>query len=183
MRAKLIFVLVVAVLPVGALIACSHDLPINEWLTSADAICRASQTSADQNPAPQSPLPGDKLRLSAKRTREELDKLKELDTPTEQKSAVAEYLIVLGHRADALVNYAEAVDKAPAQGPAPSRTTLEERTTEAYTQAQALGLNDCNGGIDFTIDTTSTTTSTAVTNATGAGPEDVIDQGLTTEDK
>jgi len=179
-RAKLLLVLVAAIVPVGAAVACSHDLPLNEWLVKADAICRAAQDSADQNPAVQSPLPGDKLRLSAKRTRDELDKLKELDPPIEQKSPVAEYLIVLGHRADALENYAEALDKAPAQGPAPSRVTLEERTTEAYTQAQALGLNDCNGGIDFSVDTTSTTsTTTPDAEPPGTDPALAVDQGET----
>ena len=182
MRAKLVLVLLSAIIPAAFIVACSRDLPINEWLTGADSICRRAQADADNNPAPQSPLPGDKLRLSAKRTRDELEELKKLDAPAEQKSPVAEYLIVLRLRADALENYAQALDKAPAQGPGPSRATLEERTTEAYTQAQALGLDTCNGGVDFTVDTTSTSTSTAVATVSGTAPEDRIDGGATTVD-
>lgn len=140
--------------------SCSRDQPLADWLRQADEICRRAQESADKNPAPQSNLPGDKLRLSVKRSRDELDELKKLDTPSERTSPVAEYLITLEHRADALELYADELDKAPAQGPLPSRTTLEQFTSEAYTKATALGLEQCAGGVDFAVDTTTTTTTT-----------------------
>jgi hypothetical protein len=155
-------VLVAGFLSVAVLVgvvACSHELAIDDWLARADDICRQAQQAADANPAPQSPLPGDVLRLTASRSQAELDKLKDLDQPAENKQAVAEYLLTLGHRIDELGNYADAIDKAPAQGPAPDRTHLEDLTSEAFTEGVALGLNDCNGGVDFSIDNTTTSSA------------------------
>jgi hypothetical protein len=60
----------------------------------------------------------------------------------------------------ALEHYADELDKAPAQGPLPSRASLEQFTSEAFTQATALGLEQCAGGVDFAVDTTTTTTTT-----------------------
>ncbi len=157
MRRRLLALTLVACVPLAIAAACSHTQSIDEWVSKADAICRQAQTNADSDPPPQSPLPGDRLRLTATRTRDEVDALRKLDEPSEQKSAVAEYFITLDHRDEALQNFAEALDKAPAQGPAPSRAVLEDVTTQAYTQAAALGLNDCNGGVDFAADTTTTT--------------------------
>jgi hypothetical protein len=103
--------------------------------------------------------------------------MRELPPPSEQRDAVAEYLVTLEHRFDALDHYADAIDKAPTQGPAPDRRNLEDETTKAYTQAVALGLEKCNGGVDFNVDTTSsvpfggdqsgTTPSTSITPTTG----------------
>lgn len=161
MRTKLVGLLLAASAPLLALVAvsCSHQQDLPDWLRKADEICRRAQENANRNPAPQSPLPGDALRLSAKRSRDELDELRQLDPPAEQASPVAEYLIELGHRNDALEHYADDLDKAPAQGPLPSRAQLEETTTAAFTKAQALGLENCAGGVDFGVDTTTTTTS------------------------
>jgi hypothetical protein len=160
-RTKLAALLLTASAPFLALavVACSHQQDLADWLRKADETCKRAQENADRNPAPQSPLPGDALRLSASRSRDELEELRALDPPTEQASAVAEYLIELGHRNDALEHYADDLDKAPAQGPLPSRSVLEETTTAAYTKAEALGLESCAGGIDFGVDTTTTTTS------------------------
>jgi hypothetical protein len=156
----------------------NQEISIEEWVVRADQICQEAQEQSDANPAPESPLPGDKLRLTAKRTRDEVDDLRELDRPTEKKSAVAEYLISLEHRADELGNYADALDKTPAQGPLPDRTHLEELTNDSYTKGFALGLEKCNGGIDFSVDTTTTTlvpsseSTTPVPTAIGGQPED-----------
>ncbi len=157
MRRRLLALFLVACAPLAVVAACSHEQSIDDWISKADAICRQAQDSADADPAPQSPLPGEKLRLTASRTRDEVASLRKLDSPSEQGSAVAEYLITLDHRNEALENYAEALDKAPTQGPPPPRNVLEDVTTQAYTQAAALGLNDCNGGVDFAADTTTTT--------------------------
>jgi len=163
-RTRLLGLLFIAAAPLlGLLVAgCSHQQDLSDWLRKADAVCQRAQENADRNPAPQSPLPGDALRLSASRSRDELEELRQLDPPTEQSSPVAEYLIELGHRNDALEHYADDLDKAPAQGPLPSRSVLEETTTQAFTKAEALGLERCAGGIDFGVDTTTTTTSTPV---------------------
>ena len=175
MRAKLLALAVVAVLPLVAL-ACSHELDIADWVTKADEICQQAQASSDANPGPQSPLPGDRLRLTAQRSRAELDELRKLDPPSQKRSSVAEYLLTLEHRADVLITYADELDKAPTQGPFPDRSQLEELTTQAFTQGVALGLEHCNGGIDFSIDTTTTTvpspiTSTPVPTGIGGQPE------------
>jgi len=162
-RTKLVGLLVLASTPVMVLlvVSCSHQQDLSDWLRKADAVCKDAQGNADRNPAPQSPLPGDALRLSASRSRDELEALRQLDPPSAQSSPVAEYLIELGRRNDALEHYADDLDKAPAQGPFPSRAVLEDTTTQAYTKAEALGLGNCAGGIDFGVDTTTTTTSLA----------------------
>lgn len=163
MRRRPIAVLTVALVPLVAVLvaSCSHEQAFDDWATKADAICKQAQQNADQNPAPQSKLPGEALRLSAKRSRDELDELKKLDAPTERTSAVAEYFITLDRRSDALERYGDELDKAPAQGPAPSRALLEDVTGQAYTQAAALDLEECWGGVDFQVATTTTTPSTA----------------------
>jgi hypothetical protein len=158
---RTVAVLLVSLLPIAALIisACATGQSLNDWLDKADAVCRAVQDNADRNPAPQSPLPGDEIRLSATRSRAALEELRELTPPDDRGSAVQDYLITLGRRVDALEHYAEALDKAPAQGPAPPRASLEDVTNQAFTQAVALGLEDCAGGVDFAVETTSTTTT------------------------
>jgi hypothetical protein len=176
MRGRLVLLMMVAITPLVAL-ACSHELAIDDWVVRADQVCERAQASSDANPAPQSPLPGDRLRLTAQRSRDELDELRKLDDPSTRKSSVAEYLLTLEHRSDELVNYADALDKAPAQGPLPDRSHLEDLTTQAYTQGVALGLEHCNGGIDFSVDTTTTTlvpsseSTTPVPTAIGGQPE------------
>jgi len=140
-------------------LSCSSQQSLSDWLRGADSICRRAQENADRSPAPQSPLPGEAIRLNATRNRDALEELRQLAPPTEQASPVAEYLIELGRRNDALEHYADDLDKAPAQGPLPSRALLEETTSGAFTKAQALGLESCAGGIDFGVDTTTTTTS------------------------
>jgi hypothetical protein len=154
----MLVVLSVALLPVVTLViaSCSREQPLSDWATKADAVCRQAQQAADKNPAPESKLPGEALRLSAKRGRDELDELKKLDQPSERKSAVAEYFITLERRSDALERYGDELDRAPAQGPAPSRTLLEDITGQAYTQAAALDLEVCAGGVDFKLATTTT---------------------------
>ena len=153
-------VALVALVPLGVATACSREQPLPDWTARADAVCKQAQASADANPVPPSNLPGDALRTSAKRGRDELDELKKLDQPSQQKSAVAEYLITLERRSDALEAYGDALDKAPAQGPAPSRTLLEDVTGQAFTQAAALGLEECAGGVDFEFATTTTSPPT-----------------------
>lgn len=187
MRHKLFGLLLLAAAPLLALLvpACSKQQDLSDWLRKADEVCRRAQENADRNPAPQSPLPGDALRLSARRSRDELDELRQLDPPTEQSSPVAEYLIELGRRNDALEHYADDLDKAPAQGPLPSRALLEETTSGAYTKAQALGLETCAGGIDFGVDTTTTSTSIppeAVTTVPATLPDGSPGNQFDTED-
>jgi len=165
----------VALTPLVVL-ACSKGLEIEEWVAKADDVCQRAQANSDANPAPASPLPGDRLRVTAERSRAELDELRKLEDPVVRKSAVAEYLLTLEHRIDTLEHYADELDKAPLQGPRPDRSQLEELTTQAFTQAVALGLEDCNGGIDFSLDTTTTTafapdSTTPVPTAIGGQPE------------
>jgi hypothetical protein len=166
------------VVVVVALIAgCRNEQPIDDWLADADVACHQAQAGADANPGPQSPLPGESLRRTAKHIEDEVDQLRQLAPPSERRAAVSEYLITLGHRVEILRNYGDALDKAPAQGPLPSRVRLEEITTQAYTQAVALGMEDCDGGVDFAIDTTTTTLvpgpaeSSPVPTAIGGQPE------------
>lgn len=186
MRLRLLGLLLVAIAPVVVVGACSHEVALTDWISQADAVCASAQASADENPIPASPLPGEELRVTAKRSRAELVELRKLDKTEEKSSAVSEYLLTLDHRADELENYAEKLDKTPAQDAPPSRVNLEELTTQAYTQSVALGLTSCNGGVDFTIDTTTTTlyvpnpdSTTPVVTGIGGQPEGQD----TTEDK
>jgi hypothetical protein len=136
--------------------ACSQDVSIDEWLARADEVCRQEQASADADPAPASPLPGDELRHLAQQGRDQVERLRALDLPDAQRSSVSEYLLSLDHRIEVLRNYADEVDQAPAQGPAPDRSRLEDVTTEANTRAVALGLEVCGGGVDRGVITTTT---------------------------
>jgi hypothetical protein len=163
-RRRFLLGLAVVVAPVVAL-ACSHSLAFPDWVAQANALCQQAQQDADAHPAPPSPLPGDVLRLTATRSQTELDQLKALDPPDDRKTAVSQYLISLGHRIDALNLYAGALDKAPTGGTPPDRTALEQDTTDSFDQAQALGLDGCSGGIDFTVDTTTTTIDAGPTTA------------------
>ena len=162
-----------APLVVGALVvlgaACSHDLSLDDWVVRADAVCRQQQAAADADPAPPSPLPGDELRHLAQQSRTELDALRDLPPLEERRSSVAEYLLTLEHRIDVLGNFADELDKAPADGPEPDRGRLEDVTTQATTQAVALGLESCGGGVD--LGTVSTSTTEAVLSG-GAGVTD-----------
>ena len=149
----IVAVALVALLVLGA---CSHDVAIDDWLVRADDVCRQAQASADADPAPASPLPGDELRHLAQKSRDQLDRLRALALPDAQRSSVSEYLLTLDHRIEVLGNYADEVDRAPAQGPAPDRSRLEDVTTQANTQAVALGLEVCGGGVDRGVSTTTT---------------------------
>jgi hypothetical protein len=169
-------------------LACSGEQDLASWLSQADAICRQAQEAADAEPAPDSPFPGEPLRRTAERSRQELEQLRALDPPAQQATGVGEYLATLNVRIESLENTADALDAAPASGPPPSSESLQEYTNEAYTQAVALGLEDCAGGVDFAVDTT---TSTALTDLettestapvpTAAGGQPVGEE--TTEDK
>lgn len=169
-------------------VACSSEQELTSWIDQADAICRSSQQAADEDPVPDSPFPGDQLRATAEHSRSELEKLRALDPPVQQATGVSEYLATLNVRIEALENTADALDAAPAGGPPPSSESLQEYTNEAYTLAVALGMNDCAGGVDFAVDTTTSTalTATESTEPTTPPPTGVGGQPLgeeTTEDK
>ena len=155
-RHRLAALVAVCVVPLGVL-ACGGEQDLAGWLNQADAVCRAAQEAADAEPAPESPFPGDPLRRTAEQSRAELDKLRELDPPAQQATGVGEYLATLNVRIEALENTADALDAAPAGGPPPSSESLQDYTNEAFTQAVALGLEDCAGGVDFAVDTTTST--------------------------
>lgn len=186
-RRRLAVLAAVVVLPLVAL-ACSSDQALTSWIDQADAICRSAQEQADASPAPESPFPGEPLRLTAERGRVELEQLRALDPPTEQAAGVSEYLSTLSVRIEALDNTAAALDAAPAGGPPPSSESLQEYTNEAYTLAVALGMNDCAGGVDFAINTTTSTalSATESTDPTTPPPTGVGGQPLgeeTTQDE
>jgi hypothetical protein len=164
------------------LAGCSHDTGIDDWLAKADAVCREEQAAADADPAPGSPLPGDELRHLAQQGRDQLDRLRDLALPDEQRSSVAEYLLTLEHRIDVLGNYADELDRAPANGPAPDRRRLEDVTAQANTQAIALGLEACGGGVDLGVGTT--TTEPVLSGGVGAteGPSTTGDADIDTPD-
>ncbi len=170
-----------------AVVACGGEQPLANWLDQADAICRAAQEEADASPAPESPFPGEPLRLTAERSRAELEKLRALDPPAQQSSGVGEYLATLNVRIEALESTADLLDAAPASEP-PSSESLQEYTNEAYTQAVALGLEDCAGGVDFAIDTTTSTMLGGVETTEATTPVETAVSGQplgeeTTEDK
>ncbi len=186
-RRSLLLLAVASALPLATL-ACSTEQELTGWIDQADAICRASQDAADAAPAPESPFPGEQLRRTADRSRDELGRLRALDPPIQQSSGVSEYLATLDVRIEALGNVADALDAAPTGGPPPSSESLQEYTNEAFTLATALGLTDCAGGVDFAVNTTTSTAlselgtveSTApVPTAVGGQPEGEE----TTEDK
>jgi hypothetical protein len=188
-RSQLAAVALACTVPIGVL-ACSSEQELSSWIDQADAICRSAQEAADAEPAPDTPFPGDPLRATAERSRAELDRLRELDPPVQQSEGVGEYLATLNVRIEALENTADALDAAPAGSP-PSSESLQEYTNEAYTLAVALGLEECAGGVDFTIDTTTSTalgndavasTSPVVTEVTGL-PEGVetVEDGIGVE--
>ena len=169
-------------------VACSSEQELTSWIDQADAICRSSQQTADDDPAPDTPFPGDELRRTAEHSRDELEQLRALDPPVQQATGVSEYLATLSVRIEALENTADALDAAPAGGPPPSSESLQEYTNEAYTQAVALGMLDCAGGVDFAVDTTTSTALSEVESTeptapppTGAGGQPLGEE--TTEDK
>jgi hypothetical protein len=171
-----------------AVVACGGEQDLASWLNQADAICRQAQEAADAEPAPDTPFPGDPLRRTAERSRAELEDLRALDPPAQQATGVGEYLATLNVRIEALENAADALDAAPAGGPPPSSESLQEYTNEAYTQAVALGLDDCAGGVDFAVDTTTSTALSELetTESTTPVPTAIGGQPLgeeTTEDK
>jgi hypothetical protein len=169
-----------------AVVACGGEQPLANWLDQADAVCRSAQAAADEVPPPDTPFPGDALRVTAERSRSELEQLRALDPPAQQSTGVGEYLATLNVRIEALESTADALDAAPAGEP-PSSESLQEYTNEAYTQAVALGLEDCAGGVDFAVDTTTSTgLGVETTESTTPVPTAVSGQPLgedTTEDK
>jgi len=186
-RRRLALLATLALVPLGV-VACSGDQELSSWIDQADSICREAQSTADANPPPQSPFPGEPLRVTAERSRQALEKLRALDPPVQQATGVSEYLATLNVRIEALESTADALDAAPAAGPLPSSESLQEYTNEAYTQAVALGMEDCAGGVDFAIDTTTSTalSETEAPESTAPIPTDVGGQPsgeATTEDQ
>lgn len=186
-RHRLAALAAACLVPLGVL-ACSGEQDLASWLNQADAICRQAQEAADAAPAPDSPFPGEPLRRTAERSRTELEQLRALDPPAQQSTGVGEYLATLNVRIEALEHAADELDAAPASGPLPSSESLQEYTNEAYTQAVALGLEDCAGGVDFALDTTTSTalsdletTESTTPVPTAAGGQPVGEE--TTEDK
>lgn len=179
-RTRLAALLAVAVLPLlaVALASCSRssDITLAEWLSRADAICARAQEKADADPV-DSPLPGEALRVTATRTADEVDQLRALPSPDQNKAAVGDYLRSLDRRIEVLRAYADDVDKVPAGGQPPVIDKLVDATQDSVTQAVALGLESCAGGVDFTLQTTTTTSSllpgetTPVPTAIGGQPE------------
>lgn len=186
-RRRLAALAVLCLAPV-AVLACSSEQELATWIAQADAVCREEQEVADAAPAPDGPFPGDQLRLTADRSRSELERLRELTPPAQQSTGVSEYLATLNVRIEALENAADALDAAPASGPPPSSESLQEYTNEAYTLAVALGLVECAGGVDFAVDTTTSTALSELESPeptapmpTGAGGQPLGED--TTEDK
>lgn len=186
-RSRLAVVAVLALVP-PAIAACSSEQELSSWIDQADAICREAQAAADASAPPESPFPGEQLRVTAERSRAELEDLRALDPPVQQAAGVSEYLATLNVRIEALENLADALDAAPAAGPLPSSESLQEYTNEAYTQAVALGMVDCAGGVDFAVNTTTSTALSEVEAPESTAPV-VTDAGgqpageQTTEDK
>ena len=186
-RHRLAALAAICLLPLGVL-ACSGEQDLASWIDQADAICRQAQEAADADPAPETPFPGDALRRTAEQSRRELEQLRELDPPAQQATGVGEYLATLNVRIESLENTADALDAAPASGPPPSSESLQDYTNEAYTLAVALGLEDCAGGVDFAVDTTTSTALSELetTESTAPVPTAIGGQPLgeeTTEDK
>jgi hypothetical protein len=186
-RRRLAALALVCAVPV-VVAACGGEQELASWLNQADTICRRAQEAADAEPAPDTPFPGDALRRTAERSRSELDQLRALDPPAQQASGVGEYLATLNVRIEALENTADALDAAPASGPPPSSESLQDYTTEAYTLAVALGLDDCAGGVDFAVDTTTSTVLSDLESPESTTPVPTAPTGLpldqeATEDK
>jgi hypothetical protein len=187
MRRRLLVLATLCVVPLVVL-ACSGQQELTSWIAQADAICRDAQAAADVAPDPDSPFPGDELRATAERSRTELEKLRALDPPAQQASGVSEYLQTLSVRIEALENTAAALDAAPAAGPLPSSESLQEYTNEAYTEAVALGMDDCAGGVDFAVNTTTSTALSELESTDSTAPVPTAIGGQpegedTTEDK
>jgi hypothetical protein len=186
-RRRLVTLALVCAVPI-AVAACGGEQDLATWLDQADAICRQAQEAADAEPAPDTPFPGDALRRTAERSRTELDQLRALDPPAQQSSGVGEYLATLNVRIEALENSADALDAAPASGPPPSSESLQDYTNEAYTLAVALGLDDCAGGVDFAVDTTTSTALSELESTDSTAPVPTAPTGIplgeeATEDK
>lgn len=170
---------VVVVLAVRFVIGLRSDPPLSvaEWAVKADAICAGAQVAADADRPPPGQLPGAPLRNAASRTRTEVEALRALPRAPERRAAIDDYFRTLDRRNEVLDDYADALDKAPVSGPAPPIDTLAEVTSQAITQAGALGIERCGAGVDASLGPVATTTttpgaSTPVPTAIGGQPED-----------
>lgn len=158
-RVAPVFALVVATVLAGC--GGSPAPTTAQWVERADAICRAAQEELDRQPPSQSPFPGEPLRQAADATATELDALKKLRKP-EDKGRVEDYLVTLRLRNDALRDYADKTDKAPAAGPQVPVDQLLDLTGKAADQAKALGLTACGAGVDPSVGYGPTASTTSI---------------------
>jgi hypothetical protein len=169
------------VLGAGALAACGGDGgpdTLAEWATEADQVCSSTQAAFDGEPPVVSPFPGEVLRVAAEYSEVLVEQLRDLGTPGERDEDVERYVDTVEARNEALVVYADELDRSPAAGPGPSSDLLSQKTLDAAEQAEALGLQVCRVGVDPTIARTSADTSTTTAPVTGdtARPLDPLDE-------
>lgn len=185
----------VIALAVGA-VACSDDGPtLEEWSAGAGEICAEVQREADALALPTAgPAFAESLRTSAELSREEVEALSGLPTPSERSDEVAAWLDALGRRVTALEAYAGAVaQQPPAEALPPIPEDLAGATGEAAELSLELGLEACGAGVDTPIGSGSpgpTATvpvvpgelpgdvTTTVTNDIGIPPDETVTQDL-----
>jgi hypothetical protein len=169
------------------LAACRGDLgpPLSEWRSKADEICKSVQSEADlTRPVLFQPSLAQTLRRSAEFSRNEAQRLRDLDKPSEERDKVRDYLAALDERNRQLDLLASAAEHPGPDFAPPSLDPLTATTQDAAKLATELEMKHCRAGIDVSVGVDQASTTTTSLTVPGDEPApDATDLDNETQDQ